>query len=115
MGGIPTVAISNVNISRNIGIMNDQILMDRLTLIPIRASIEDVNDIIIKLDTSTMPRDKIRDIYSSDLNLDSNKVFIPYSDILITRLLSNHEIKLTATCSVGLGNEHARYSPSIYP
>lgn len=113
---IPTWAIDIVAILKNNSILIDDILAHRLGLIPIKVLDEsfDLSTVTIKLnvkyDKDNTDIYGIHDVYSSSLEYDRAKIEIN-PDILIIRLLPDHEIVLDALLAKDTGYTHAKWSP----
>lgn len=129
---VPTIAISNVTIYQNTGVIHDENLAHRLGLVPIVMEPDDLQwrapDADFTEDNSVLftmrvecDRDR-KSVYSGDLKWEpvsdaQEKRFRdnpprPISDdILVAKLRSGQEIELSCNCEKGIGKEHAKWSP----
>lgn len=132
LGEVPTVAISEVTVYQNTGVLHDENLVHRIGLCPIRfepdrleAKLPDMefNETnSLKFRLHAVCGAKPRRVLSSDL------VWVPWSpaqkelfgdavpalvadNILITQLRPGQEIELECFCAKGTGREHAKWSP----
>ncbi|CAK0885206.1 unnamed protein product [Prorocentrum cordatum] len=132
LGEVPTVAISEVTVYQNTGVLHDENLVHRLGLCPIRCEpdrleaklpdmeFNETNSLKFRL--HTVCGDKPRRVLSKDLT------WVPWSpaqkqlfvdgapapvadDVLITQLRPGQEIELECFCAKGTGREHAKWSP----
>jgi len=130
---VPTIAISNVTVYQNTGVLHDENLAHRLGLVPIKlepdllkwkptdSEFDETNSITFKLHITCEQGEK-KSIYSRDLE------WVPISDeqaerfkdsppapvvgdVLITQLRSGQEIEAICHCEKGIGKEHAKWSP----
>lgn len=129
---VPTVAIGEVTIYQNTGVIHDENLAHRLGLVPIRFEPEllgwkKTEDELnkhncVKFYLKKECKQDRCSIYSRDL------VWVPYDneqkalfkdnppapvvdDILIAQLRSGQEIEVECFCIKGIGKEHAKWSP----
>lgn len=98
---IPLTAIEEVYIKENNSALQDEILANRLGLIPIRGE----GTIKLKVEGP-------KTVLSGDFETD-NKIEIPNKDIPIVELLENQKIDLSAKTKEGIGKEHAKWQPAI--
>jgi len=132
LGEVPTVAISRVTVYQNTGVIHDENLAHRLGLVPLvfepnklkwkpsDAEFNEGNSIMFTLHAECTG--DALSVYSKDL------IWKPWSDnqyerfkddpprpvvgdILLARLRSGQEIELECFCEVGIGREHAKWSP----
>jgi DNA-directed RNA polymerase subunit D len=119
IANVPTMAIEIVKVKENNGLLIDEMLAHRLSLIPLRRLSPFVTEakfeLIIEYDESKAVNG-LHTIYSKDLKKDSmfgtDDVELVYDDIIITKLAKGHKIKLYATAVLGTGSVHAKWSPS---
>ena len=114
---VKTYSIEIVSISKNNTILIDDILSHRLGLVPIKVLCPELFDSqkhVISLDVSwdktKTDAFEIQNVYSDALVYDKSMFYID-PNILIIRLLKNHNISLEAIVMEGTGYEHAKWSP----
>lgn len=110
---IPCYAIESVDIINNTTVLDDEIIVHRLGLIPViynqadQADQEDQAEYTIKFDIEC--KDSFKNITSDDieseLEFDGN--------ILITKIAKGQKLKFECKIKRGIGREHAKYAVSI--
>jgi DNA-directed RNA polymerase subunit D len=103
VGQIQISAIDEVEIAKNDSPLYDETLAHRLGLVPLKQSSKKEG----KLKLSSQDKGVV---YSGSLKGDFE---IVYSKIPITLLSEGQEIELTASVKMGIGQEHAKFSPGI--
>jgi len=120
MTKLPVLAIDDVSIKTNTSFLPNQMLIDRLGLVPILSNCNQFTEwpsITFEL-CVTNNTDKPLSIYSGDLkivsycNIDDN-IKLAYSDILIARLDTKQQIILNATTRKGTGEEHLKFQSIV--
>merc|ERR1719498_1644035 len=127
---VPTVAVEQVNLWQNTGVLHDEVLVHRLCLIPLNVDAEelewrksdeemsDKNSVLFKLHVKCEQGTK--SVYASDFQwtqIDGStrkfkKVPAPvHGDILITKLRPGQEIECEMYAIKGVGKDHAKWSP----
>ncbi|MBI3334238.1 DNA-directed RNA polymerase subunit D [Candidatus Pacearchaeota archaeon] len=104
---VPTLAIDEVEIFKNDSALYDEVLAHRLGLVPLKTekSMSAKTKIDFKL-SKTGPCT----VYSSDLEGAGDVV---YGKIPLTILGKDHKLELVATAVLGLGINHAKYTPGL--
>ena len=104
---IPTMAIDEVEISRNDSPLYDETVAHRMGLIPIK-----MTKAYKENDSCTLKLNVKRDgyVYSGDFKGDCELVF---DKMPITLLAPDQEIKVKATTKMGIGSDHSKYLPGI--
>jgi len=116
---VPIYAIEVVSISKNNGIINDEMLAHRLGLLPLSSKVsanESLDDFYFTLDVS-FDQDKadsnnVHTIYSGSLIGSSKDVSLVHNDIILAALAKGQSISLKAFIAKGTGFEHAKWSAS---
>jgi len=107
VGEIPTLAVDEVEISKNDSPLYDETISHRIGLVPIKFSKEINEKTGAKLKLSVKKEGKV---YSGELK---GNVDVVYDKIPITILTKDQELELIATVKFGKGDEHARFSPGL--
>lgn len=132
---VPTVAISQITMEQNTGVIPDEYLAHRMGLIPIvidpdllqwrlfeTDEFNENNSIDFKLRKSCDHKTVSVPVYSGDLiwkpssaeqaeKFKNNPPHPVVDDILIAKLCPGQEIDLVCRCEKGLGKDHAKWSP----
>jgi len=129
-----TLAIHDVYINQNTSVMPDEVLAQRLGLIPLRIDSSELNLLeevgaaepdlrrlykltarlrLKKANLETDPNSmKIVTVYSGDLVSVDKKTLRPvYDNIPIVKLGANQEVDIECVAKVGRGKDHAKFSP----
>jgi len=107
IGLVPTMAIDEVEISRNDSPLYDETLAHRLGLIPLKFDKTWKSGMVLKFKMDSKKEGKI---YSGDIKGDIDVV---YDKIPITLLNNNQEIKIKGKTRIGIGREHSKFYPGI--
>lgn len=102
---VPTLAVDEVEISRNDSALYDETIAHRIGLVPLKMEKAGKKKMGLKIEVK-----KEGTVYSKDL-VGSPKVV--YDNIPLTILSSGQEIQLNATVASGIGAEHAKFSPGM--
>ena len=104
---IPTLAIDEVEIFKNDSALYDEVIANRLGLIPLKTekSMSSKTEISFKLSKKGPCT-----VYAEDLDGPAEVVF---GKIPITLLGENHKLELVATAKLGIGLEHAKHIPGL--
>lgn len=131
---VPTIAIGQVTIYQNTGVIHDENLAHRLGLVPIvmdpdlldwkpaESDHNEKNSVKFRMHVECTQEQQQRSVYSRDLK------WIPLSDeqktkfgddpprpvaddILVAKLRAGQEIECECLCEKGIGKEHAKWSP----
>jgi len=107
IGLVPTMAIDEIEISRNDSPLYDETIAHRLGLIPLKMdkSFKENSVLKFKLDSK-----KKGFIYSGDIK---GEIKVVHEKIPITLLNENQELKIKGKTKMGVGREHAKFSPGI--
>jgi DNA-directed RNA polymerase subunit D len=121
---VPTMAIEEVAFTKNSSVLYDEIIANRLGLIPLSTDLK----------TYKLPADcKCKGkgcsscevnltlnakgpgiVYAKDMKTKDPKIKPIFGDMPITKLTEGQEIKLTATAVLGLGKEHTKWSTGLF-
>lgn len=104
---VPTLAIDEVEFYKNDSALFDEILAHRLGLVPLKTekSMSGKTKIDLKLSKSGPGI-----VYASDIK---GPVDVLYPKIPIVLLGEGHKLELSATATLGIGLQHAKYMPGL--
>ncbi|RLF15448.1 MAG: DNA-directed RNA polymerase subunit D [Thermoprotei archaeon] len=115
---VPTLAIDEVVFLENTSILFDEIIAHRLALIPLKVDPEFIDaarhepskyEVRFYLDVEA--KDSPLVVYSGDLKTDDPHVR-PVSDLIpIVKLIPGQKLVLEAYARIGIGRDHAKWSP----
>lgn len=122
---VPCMAVEDVMIIENSSVLQDEILVHRLGLMPLTTDLESYNlpeqcacksefgcnlcRAALTLDVEA--KGSIMTVYSRDLTPDNPDIKPVSDDIPIVKLAPNQKIKLEAYARLGKGKEHAKWQP----
>jgi len=123
MNNVPTLAIEYADIIENDSVINDEVLVHRLSLIPFSfepktlVPKEECNcngkgcsnclvEIKLKKEGTTV-------VYSKDLVTKDPSIKPLYDNIIICRLINDMKLELIAYATVGFGEKHPRWQASV--
>ena len=104
---VPTLAIDEVEFYKNDSALYDEILANRLGLVPLKT--EKSMSGKTKIDFKLSKKGPCT-VYSGDLEGPAEVI---YKKIPLTILNENHKLELTATAALGIGREHAKHVPGL--
>ncbi|MBU2615779.1 MAG: DNA-directed RNA polymerase subunit D [Nanoarchaeota archaeon] len=102
---VPTLAVDEVEISKNDSALYDETFAHRIGLVPLKMEKGAKKKMELKMDVK-----REGSVYSGDL-VGNPKVV--YDNIPLTILSAGQEIHLSATVVSGTGAEHAKFSPGM--
>jgi DNA-directed RNA polymerase subunit D len=111
MTNVPCLAIETVHIYDNDSVIFDEMLANRLGLLPIKTDIKTYK----KDDTVKLVLEKTGPcvVTSKDIKCTDPKIEITDKKIIITKLGKDQNIKLEMTAVMKAGEQHARHQPAI--
>lgn len=123
MDTVPTMAIADIEFVQNSGVLYDQIVANRLGLIPLKTDLKGYNmkenckcngegcaRCQVKL---TLKAKGPKTVYSGDLKSKDPKITPAQEKIPIVKLLKGQEIELIATAELGRGKDHVKHAPGL--
>jgi len=123
MNEVPVMAIEDVEFKKNSSILYDEMLALRLGLVPLHTDIESYNlpaectckgagcaKCQVQL---TLVAKGPAVVYAKELKSKDPKIKPVYPETPLMKLLEGQEIELVATAQLGLGKEHAKWSPAL--
>ncbi len=123
ISGVPVMAIERITFYDNTSIMNDEIMANRLGLIPLKTDLKTYRMIsectckgkgcgkctaIITMDVKGP-----KTVYSTDLKSTDPKVVPVYKTIPIVKLTEKQSIKFEAVAQLGIGKEHIKWQAGL--
>lgn len=118
---VPSMAIETVNIYKNDSSLFDEVLANRLGLIPLKTDLEsivlasecDCDNQCPRCSVSLVLKEKgPKTVYSKDLSSTDPKIKPVYNTIPILKLKEGEEVELEAIAQLGIGLEHAKWQPT---
>lgn len=120
---LPTMAIEFVDFKKNDSALNDEIIANRLGLVPLtfeKGAYNFTEECVcdgkgcsrcqVKL---VMKKKGPGMVYSGDLKSDSKDVKPAYDNIIIAELFGDQEIQFEATAKLGYGKNHAKWQGAV--
>ncbi len=117
---VPTMAIEEVEFVQNDSALYDELLAHRLGLIPLSTDLKGYE--IKKSDDEYSAKNSVKlilrakgpcTVYAEDLKSKDPKIKPVYPKVPIVKLLKGQELELVATAVLGVGKEHAKFSPCL--
>ena len=102
---IPTLAVDEIEITKNDSPLYDEMIANRMGLIPLKSDKSGKKEPKIKLNAG-----KEGMVYSGEMKGDAKP---SYEGIPITYLNKEQELELEATTKIGTGIEHSKFSPGM--
>ena len=116
---VPTLAVEEVEFVKNQTALYDEILANRIGLIPIKT---DLKAYSLKNESSTKATTELKltlktkgpkTVYSGDFKSKDAKCVPVYDNIPLVTLLKDKELVLQATAILGKGKTHVKFSPGL--
>ncbi|GBG24032.1 DNA-directed RNA polymerases I and III subunit rpac1 [Hondaea fermentalgiana] len=126
---VETVAVDQIGMMQNTSIIPDEVLVHRVAMVPLAVDPRHVRKgEALFFELTITCKGKPQNVYSRDLLFqpdESQTAAFPdqkeywskfnprpvHSDILLAKLLPGQQIHLRAVCTVGKGQDHAKWSP----
>ena len=119
---VPTMAIEEIEFIKNDSALFDEMLANRLGLIPLTTEMGTYNKIevckcngkgcpLCRIDLSLKAKGPCT-VYSSELQTKDEKIKPVFDKIPIVKLSEGQELVLNATAILGKGKEHMKHSPA---
>lgn len=119
---IPILAIDKIIIHNNTSYICDELLINRLCLTPLYYT--SVNELLdkcncdnncelcsIKLKLNITCNEQIKNIFVGNIESLNPNLYIIYDDIILTPIVKNQTINLTAFAKKGTASKHIKWSP----
>lgn len=120
---VPTMAIEDVSFSRNDSVLYDEVIAHRLGLLVLKTDLDSYTmtsvckckgagcmQCQLKISLSAQGP---KTIYAKDLVSADPKVVPVYPETIIVKLLEGQTLEFEATAVLGMGKEHAKWSPGL--
>jgi DNA-directed RNA polymerase subunit D len=118
---VPTMAIKEVEFRKNSSALYDEIVAHRLGLIPLKTDLKGYNvpsECSCKGEGCAKCQAKLtlsakgpKTVYASEIKSNDPKIGPVYPKTPIVKLIEGQELEFEATATLGMGKEHAKYSP----
>jgi len=118
---VPTMAIEDIEFSKNNSILYDEIIAHRLGLVPLKTDLKSYNlpnqckcegkgcnRCQLKM---VLKASKIGTVYASEIKSKDPAVKPVYGNMPIVKLLKGQSLELEATAVLGIGKGHVKWSP----
>ncbi len=118
---VPTMAIEDIEFSKNNSILYDEMVAHRLGLLPLKTDLKSYNlpdkckcegkgcnRCSLKM---VLRASKTGNVYASEIKSKDPAVKPVYSNMLIVKLLKGQSLELEATAVLGKGRQHTKWSP----
>lgn len=122
MEEVPTMAIEDVEISKNNSILYDEIVAHRLGLLPLTTDLKSymIRDECkcegkgcARCQLQMTLKSKNGTVYASDIKSKDPKVVPVYPETPIVKMLKGQDIELVAYAELGRGKDHIKWSPAL--
>ena len=113
---VPTLAIERVTFKKNSSALYDEVVANRLGLIPIKTDVKDDMPEEGKTSTEVTMSLKVEGpaiVWSSQIESSDKKLAPAIPNLHITKLLKDQELEFEAVAVMGQGKDHAKFSPGL--
>jgi len=111
MAHVPVLAIEDVHIYDNNSAMHDEMLAQRLGLIPLRMDSKKYKEgDIVKL---VLEKEGPGTVYSRDIKSTDPKIEPAALNVPLTKLVEGQKVKIEMDAVVGIGKTHSKWQPAI--
>jgi DNA-directed RNA polymerase subunit D len=120
---VPTMAIEDVELSKNSSILYDEIVAHRLGLLVLKTDLKTYN-LLSKCKCKgegcarcsvkmTLSAKGAGYVYASQIKSKDSKIKPVFPKTIIVKLIKGQEIEFTATAILGQGKDHVKWSPGL--
>lgn len=120
---VPTIAIEDVEFTKNSSVLYEEIVAHRLGLVPLETDLQTYNlPSVCKCKGEGCARCSVKitlsakgpcTVYAEDLKIKDPKVKPAQPKMPIVKLLKGQELEFEATAILGQGKQHTKWSPCI--
>src|SRR3989338_340192 len=121
---VPTMAIEDVEFSKNNSILYDEMIAHRLGLVPLKTDLKSYNlPEKCKCEGKGCSRCQLKmvlkvtkgsgTVYASEIKSKDPAVKPVYGDMPIVKLLKGQTLEIEATAVLGRGKDHSKWSPGL--
>ena len=111
MSYVPTLSVEKVSIYKNDSVLFDELLANRLALVPIKTNLKEYGEKdTLKL---TLKKEGPCVVYSEDIESADPKCEVALKNIPIVKLGEGQEIKIEMTAVLGTGKDHVKWQPAL--
>ncbi|MDP2666732.1 MAG: DNA-directed RNA polymerase subunit D [Candidatus Diapherotrites archaeon] len=111
MSEVPTLAIEELSIYENNGVLFDEFIGHRLGLVPI--SMDPKSYKLGDKVKMTLEAEGPCTVYSGDIKILDEGIQVLDKKIPLAKLKADQHIRLEGECVVGVGKDHVKYQPAI--
>ncbi len=117
---VPTMAIEEVEFIKNDSALFDEVLANRLGLIPLTTDLKVYSEPDVKKKGKVLNQVEFKlkakgpcMVYSSSLESTDDKIKPVFDDIPIVKLFEGQELELQAIAVLGRGKQHMKFAPGV--
>lgn len=119
---VPTMAVQEVEFTKNSSVLYDEMMAHRLGLIPLKTDLKSYKmpdevaegsaEAEVKL-TLSVKADKLMVVHASEIKSKDPSVVPVFGNTPIVKLLKDQELEFVATAKLGTGQQHAKHTPAL--